>query len=198
MLEKYIDIITSEFNQTVSKLNDQPYVMLRKLIKDSKKKNNRMHVTGVGKSSHVSSYAASLFSSIGYPTYYLDATEAVHGSSGQVCPGDIVFAISNSGATSELVQTIKVLKLNGAKIVGITKDENSKIAELSDVHFLAHVDNEGDNLNKPPRASIIAQIIIIQAISIILQEANQLTLEDYLKWHPSGTIGQQIKNELKK
>ena len=62
-------------------------------------------------------YAASLLSSTATPAYELHGTEAVHGSSGQVLPGDVVIAISNSGETMELKATVETLKKNGAKII---------------------------------------------------------------------------------
>ncbi|MGO0916159.1 SIS domain-containing protein, partial [Clostridioides difficile] len=43
----------------------------------------------------------------------------LHGSSGQVVEGDVVIAISNSGETQELKATLKTLKVNGAKIIGV-------------------------------------------------------------------------------
>ena len=77
-------------------------------------------MTGIGKPGHVAGYAASLLSSTGTPTYELHGTECVHGSAGQVVPGDVVIAISNSGETAELKATVETLKNNGAKIISVT------------------------------------------------------------------------------
>src|SRR5699024_4268002 len=127
----------------------------KELILNAEDNNNRLHVTGIGKPGHVSAYAASLFSSTGTPAYELNGTEAVHGSSGQIVSGDVVIAISNSGETQELKATVRTLKNNGGKIIAVTGNENSWLAQNGNVALIASVEQEGDDLNKPPRASIL-------------------------------------------
>lgn len=165
------------------------------LILDTEKKNGRVHITGIGKPGHVSAYAVSLFSSIGVPSYVLDGTEAIHGSSGQVVKGDVVIAISNSGETKELIETVKCLIGNGAKVISLTGNPDSLLARYSEVCLIAKVDREGDNINKPPRASIIVEILMLQMLSILLQNHKNLTKEQYVKWHPGGKIGSSIIKE---
>ena len=67
------------------------------LILAAKAAGKRLHISGIGKPAHLAGYAASLFSSTGTPAYFLHGTEAVHGSFGQLVPGDVVIFISNSG-----------------------------------------------------------------------------------------------------
>ena len=107
-----------------------------------------MHVTGIGKPGHVAGYAASLLSSTGTPTYELHGTEAVHGSAGQVLPGDVVIAISNSGETTELKATVETLKNNGARLIALTGKADSWLAKQGDVTLIAGVKQEGDPMNK--------------------------------------------------
>ena len=96
----------TEFNAFLKARSPEEYEAAAQLILDSQAKGGRLHVTGIGKCSHVSTYAASLFSSTGNPAYYLHGTEAVHGSCGQLAAGDVVIAISNSGETGELKATV--------------------------------------------------------------------------------------------
>ena len=167
------------------------------IIMDAEAKGNRVHVTGIGKPGHVAGYVASLLSSTGTPTYELHGTEAVHGSSGQVLPGDVVIAISNSGETTELQATVNTLFANGAHIISCTGNDQSTLAKASEVCLKAHVDKEGDSLNKPPRASIIAEIIVLQTLSDVLEERKNLTLNQYVKWHPGGSLGKSIREMQK-
>jgi arabinose-5-phosphate isomerase len=62
--------------------------------------------------------------------------------------------------------------------------------------LLAGVKQEGDDLNKPPRISILAEIIVLQCLSILLQQEEQLDLDKYYQWHPGGALGASLK-ELK-
>lgn len=117
------------------------------------------------------------------------------GSAGQVLPQDIVIAISNSGQTEELKQTILALKKIGVKVIGVTGGVSSWLRENVDVYLFAGVLKEGDDLNKPPRASILAEIIILQSLSVLLQQAENIDLNDYYLWHPGGALGQSILKE---
>jgi arabinose-5-phosphate isomerase len=179
--------------------HDESYkqiIKAKEIILNAERKNKRVHVTGVGKCSYVAGYAASLFSSIGTPAYFLDTTEAVHGSAGQVVAGDVVIAISNSGNTKELDYAISTLKANGAIILAVTGNEESSLASLAEVILSSYVSQEGDSLNKPPRASVIAQMIQLQFLSVLLQEEKHLGLEEYIRWHPGGSLGANTKKEL--
>ena len=191
-LQKYIALEMQEVNSFVEGIDLESVESAKQLILSAQANKNRVHVTGIGKPGHVAGYAASLLSSTGTPTYELHGTEAVHGSSGQVLPGDVVIAISNSGETKELQATVLTLKKNGAKIIAVTGNKNSWLATNADAALIAGVKQEGDTLNKPPRASILAEIIILQALSVSLQYEKQLNLEEYVKWHPGGAIGQSI------
>ncbi len=66
------------------------------------------------------------------------------------------------------------------------------MAKNSDCFLFAGVENEGDSLNKPPRASILAEILLLQSLSVLLQEEKRITNKEYVKWHPGGALGQSI------
>lgn len=161
----------------------------KRLILDAEAKGGRLHITGIGKPGHVSGYAASLFSSTGTPAYELHGTECVHGSAGQTKPGDVVIAISNSGETSELKNTVACLKGVGVHIIALTGNPESWLANEAEVTLIAGVKQEGDSMNKPPRASILAEIMELQCLSILLQNEFGLDPKQYVKWHPGGALG---------
>ena len=191
-LKKYIDLSNNEVNKVFETIDYDEIIKVKDVIKQAKDSNKRVHVTGIGKPGHVASYVASLLSSIGTPTYVLNGTEAVHGSAGQVMKGDVVIAISNSGQTEELKSTIVTLKNNKAIVVGVSGNANSWLAENSNYFLYAGVKQEGDRLNKPPRSSIIAEIIVLQCLSVVLQYEENITPETYVKWHPGGALGKSI------
>lgn len=189
----FLEIEFNELNKFKENINVESLKAAKELILDAESKNNRIHITGIGKPGHVAGYIASLLSSTGTPTYELHGTEAVHGSAGQVLPGDVVIAISNSGETVELKATVETLKSNGAKIISVTGNKSSWLAENGDVALIAGVSHEGDTMNKPPRASIVAEIMMLQSLSILLQNEKNLTPQTYVKWHPGGALGASIK-----
>jgi len=113
----------------------------------------------------------------------------VHGSAGQVAPGDVVIVISNSGETGEMKATVAALKRNGALIIGVSGSPQSWLARESNEFLYAGVEREGSPLNFEPRASILAEIYVLAALSIELQGRKGVTHAHYNAWHPGGRIG---------
>ncbi len=194
-LLEFVDTAKEEFDLFTQNLDIQFYQEAAQLIWDAEKNGNRIHITGIGKPSHVANYISSLFSSTGTPTYFLHGTEAVHGSCGQLVPGDVVICISNSGETAELKATVKAIKNNGCKTIAVTGNRRSWLAKECDVSLFAGVSKEGGPLNRAPRASILAEIFALQGLSVVLQTARGLTPKEYVKWHPGGTLGHLRENE---
>ncbi|WP_238902789.1 SIS domain-containing protein [Clostridium sp. YIM B02506] len=192
-IQEFLTNIKKEFGENLDNIDIESVEKAAEIILESEKVGGRVHVTGIGKPSYVAGYIASLLSSTGTSAYELHGTEAVHGSSGQVKAGDVVIAISNSGETVELKSTIETLVMNGARIISCTGNGASWLAKHSEVCLVAHVNIEGDSLNKPPRASILSELLILQCLSIVLQKEKKLDLDKYLKWHPGGSLGKSIR-----
>lgn len=165
------------------------------IILESQANGGRIHVTGIGKPAHVAAYVASLLSSTGNPAYFLHGTEAVHGSCGQLIPGDVVIAISNSGETSELKATINAIHNNGCKVIAVTGNTESWLAKHSESTLFAGVTEEGGPLNRAPRNSVNAEMLILQALSIVLQVEKDWNPEKYVRCHPGGKLGELRENE---
>lgn len=183
------------FDQFVDGVEDAEYVKAAELILASRQKGGRLHITGIGKPGHVSGYGASLLSSTGTPTYFLHGTEAVHGSCGQLVPGDVVVCISNSGETAEMKTTVTAIKNNGCEVIGVSGNPDSWLAKQSAAHLFAGVCCEGGPLNRAPRASILAENFVLQRLSVLLQANRGLDPKQYVMWHPGGTLGQFRDNE---
>lgn len=194
-VEKFFDTVDVEFNTFLKERTADEYEAAAQLILESQAHGGRVHITGIGKCSHVSTYAASLFSSTGNPAYYLHGTEAVHGSCGQLVAGDVVIAISNSGETGELKATVLAVKNNGCKVIGVSGNPNSWLAKNSDAFLFAGVKAEGGPLNRAPRNSVLAELLTLQALSVALQVEKGWDPVQYVRCHPGGKLGQLRENE---
>ena len=194
-VQEFLSIAKESVDEYVAGIDFAALSAAKQLILAAEARGNRLHVTGIGKPGHVSGYAASLFSSTGTPTYELHGTECVHGSAGQTRPGDVVIAISNSGETNELKATVTCLKGVGVHIIALTGNPNSWLANEAEVALIAGVKQEGDSMNKPPRASILAEIIELQCLSILLQNEFGLDPKQYVKWHPGGALGASCRED---
>jgi arabinose-5-phosphate isomerase len=186
----FLNTAIEELSKLRGKISNETYFnRAADLIAQAESRGGRVHITGIGKPEYVAGYISALFSSTGTPAYFLHGTECVHGSAGQVAPGDVVIAISNSGETGEMKATITALKRNGALIVGVSGNPNSWLANICDQFLFAGVEREGSPLNFEPRASILAEIYTLAALSVELQSRKNITRSHYNSWHPGGTIG---------
>ena len=194
-IETFFDLVIDELAALRTRAEVDAIERAADLILDCESRGGRVHVTGIGKSEHIARYVASLLSSTGTPAYFLHATECIHGSAGQVCANDIAIAISNSGATPELLSAIETLRKFGIKIIGVSGNRESELGRISDVLLDAGVDNEGGELNLVPRASILAKIYVLCSLSVALEAHKGLTREQYARWHPGGALGRMARGE---
>jgi arabinose-5-phosphate isomerase len=184
------DVALEELAALRERLEPRAYQAAIALVREAEAAGGRVHVTGVGKPEHVARYAASLLASTGTPAAFLHATETVHGSAGQVVPGDVVIAISNSGSTGELLAAVSAVRRLGARVVAVTGDLASPLARQAEVALDAGVAREGGGLGLAPRASVAAEILVLAALSTGLECARGFTRAEYHARHPGGRLGE--------
>ena len=191
----YIETIQSGMEKQIARMEYAQIESAAALIRAVECDGGRIHISGIGKCAHVATYMASLLSSTGTPTYYLHGTESVHGSCGQLRENDLVIFISNSGETPEMKASVTAIKNNGCRVIGVSGNTDSWLAKESDVHLLAKAEEEGGPMNRAPRMSIFAELLVLQSLSVILQEDAGVTPQQYVKWHPGGKLGEIRENE---
>ena len=193
----FLDVVKNDLSEFIDNMDYAEIEAAADLILEAQKNGGRVHVSGIGKPGHISGYIASVMSSTGNPAYFLHGTEAVHGSCGQLVPGDVVIFISNSGQTAEMRATVTAVKNNGCKVIGVSGNPESLLAQESEVHIFAGVKREGGPLNRAPRMSILAETLVLQALSVALQKDKDIDPVQYVKWHPGGSLGKLREDEKK-
>ena len=194
-LTHFLDSAKRCFNAFADGVSQEELLKAANIIWEAESNGNRIHITGIGKPGHVAGYVASLMSSTGTPTYFLHGTEAVHGSCGQLVPGDVVICISNSGETAEMKATATAIRNNGCKVIAVTGKPESWLATFAEAHLFAGVPEEGGPLNRAPRNSILAETLVLQALSVVLQARRGMTPQEYVLRHPGGSLGKLRDNE---
>jgi sugar/nucleoside kinase (ribokinase family)/D-arabinose 5-phosphate isomerase GutQ len=187
------DVALEELLALRKRLDPATFERAVALIRAAEAAGGRVHVTGIGKPEHVANYAASLLSSTGTPATFLHGTEAVHGSAGQVVRGDVVIAISNSGAT-ELIASVDAARTLGAQVIAVTGNLNSPLATRADLVLEARVEREGGGLGFAPRASIAAELLVLAALSAALESTRGFTRAEYHVRHPAGALGKKTSH----
>ena len=157
-------------------------------------KNGKIIISGVGKSGIISRKWAATFSSIGIPSFFLDASNSSHGDMGQISSYDIVILISLSGQSEELKNIIQYTSRNkNIKLIGITSKKDSTLYKNSDIKFLLPSVKEAGPGNIVPTSSTTIQLALGDAIAITCMRYNNFGKLDFKKFHPGGALSMKLK-----
>ena len=179
-LKKIKSSIGNSFNQIVKTILNR--------------KNGKIIISGVGKSGIIGKKWAATFSSVGIPSFFLDASNASHGDMGQITSNDTVILISLSGQSEELKNIIQYTSRNKTiKLIGITSRKNSILYKNSDIKFLMPYVKEADQGNIVPTSSTTVQLALGDAIAIACMRYNNFGRLDFKKFHPGGSLSIKLK-----
>jgi arabinose-5-phosphate isomerase len=157
----------------------------------------RVVVTGIGKSGHIARKLAATLASTGTPAFFVHAAEAGHGDLGMITPDDVVLLLSNSGETDELLVLLPHLKRQGARLIALTGNEQSSLAQAADIHLDASVDTEACPLGLAPTASTTAALALGDALALTVLDARGFSVEDFARSHPGGTLGRRLLTRVR-
>lgn len=168
---------------------DTGFVQAVRAINEVVAAGGKLIFSGVGKSAHIAQKLTGTFNSIGVPSCFLDATQALHGDLGLCAAGDLAVLLSNSGASVELVRLLPLLGKFGLRTVALTGAPDSELATGADFRLLYRAPREACPLELAPTASTTAALALGDAAAMVLLEGRGLTREDFAKFHPAGTLG---------
>jgi arabinose-5-phosphate isomerase len=174
--------------------NDDSFVRAAALLFQC---SGRVVVSGIGKSGHIARKIASTLASTGTPALFVHAAEALHGDLGMITENDALIAISNSGEAPEFLSIVPILRRMGAKLIAITGNDASSLAQLADIHLNAGVDKEACPLNLAPTASTTATLALGDALAVALLDARGFREEDFARSHPGGALGRRLLTHVR-
>jgi arabinose-5-phosphate isomerase len=153
----------------------------------------RVVVTGLGKSGLIGRKIAATFASIGTPSLFLHASEALHGDLGMLTGDDVLLAISSSGETEELIELVESVKRLGIHLITLTANPRSTLGSASNIVLDIAVKEEACSLNLAPTASTAAAMAMGDALAISLLERRGFNEEDFAALHPGGRLGKKLR-----
>lgn len=153
----------------------------------------RVVVSGLGKSGLVGRKLAATLSSTGTPAFFVHPVEGAHGDMGSLKDEDVVIAISNSGETDELNAILPSLRAIGTPIIAITGKVDSSLGRGADIVLDSGVPREACQMGLAPTASTTAVLALGDALAVCLSEKKAFTENDFLRYHPGGSLGQRLR-----
>ena len=157
-------------------------------------KKGKVIISGVGKSGIIAKKIASTLSSVGTPSFFVDASSCSHGDLGQISSNAVLILISLSGETNELKNIIQYANRNKKIIlIAIVSKKNSLLYKASDIKILLPEVKEAGPSSIVPTSSTIVQLSIGDALAIATMKYKKFGKLDFKKFHPSGSLGVKLK-----
>jgi len=171
---------------------DKAFVRACELLLSCLQAKGRIVVIGMGKSGHIGRKIAATLSSTGSPAVFVHPAEASHGDMGMITSHDTVIAISNSGATEEIITILPLIKRLGVPLISLTGNTNSLLATCADAHLDVSVEKEACALGLAPTSSTTATLVMGDALAIALLDARGFSADDFALSHPGGKLGRRL------
>jgi len=152
----------------------------------------RIGASGCGHSGIICQHFAHLMCCIERPTRFISPAEAVHGATGYLQKDDVCVFASRGGKTKELLPIVDICKAKGVKIITVTENLESPLAEMADVVLKQHVNRETDKYNAQGTTSTTSLCMIFHALQAALIEETDYKNEQFALIHPGGAVGERL------
>ncbi len=152
----------------------------------------RIGTTGCGHSGIICSHFSHLLCCIERPAKFVSPAEAVHGGTGYLQEGDVMVFCSRGGKTKELLPIMDICKVKGVKMITITENLESPLAQGADVVLKQYVNRETDKYNCQGTTSSTSLAVIFHALQTALIEETDYQNEQFALIHPGGAVGERL------
>ena len=196
IIELATQIIENEANAIIGlrqRIDDD----FRKTVELMLENKGNLVFTGIGKSAIIAQKIVATMNSTGTTAVFMHAADAIHGDLGIVREGDVVVVLSKSGETPEIKVLVPLIKLRGNKIVAIVGNRDSYLAAQADYVLDVTVGEEAIPGSLAPTSSTTAQLVMGDALALILMRCRGFSTEDFAKFHPGGALGKQLYLRVK-
>lgn len=155
----------------------------------------RIGTCGCGHSGIICQHMAHLMCCVERPSRFISPAEAVHGATGFLQQGDVMIFASRGGKTKELFPIVDICKAKGVKIITVTENTESPLAEAADVVLKQHVNRETDKYNMQGTTSTTALCMIFHALQAAIVEETDYKAEQFALVHPGGAVGERLNHK---
>ena len=157
----------------------------------------RVVITGIGKSALIGMKISATLNSTGTKSIFMHAADAIHGDLGMIDKDDVVLCLSKSGTSTEIKTLVPLLKNRENKLIGMTANSSSYLAQNADAILHVGIPKEADPNNLAPTTSTTAQLVMGDTLAICLMELSGFKAEDFARSHPGGALGKVLNIQLR-
>ena len=155
----------------------------------------RIGTCGCGHSGIMCQHFAHLLCCIDQPARFISPAEAVHGATGFLQEGDCMVFASRGGTTKELLPILEICKKKGIKVITITENLESPLAQGADLVMKQYVNRETDKYNCQGTTSSTSLCVIFHVLQTALIEETDFRNEQFAVVHPGGAVGERLNQQ---
>ena len=104
---------------------------------------------------------------------------------------------SYSGSTEEILRLLPAFSRLDARLIALTGNPHSMIAEAAEITLDISVDREACPLNLAPTTSSLNSLVLGDALAVALMEARGFAETDFANTHPGGTLGRRLLTRVR-
>jgi len=149
-------------------------------------------LSGIGKAGIIGQKISATLASTGTPSHFLHPAEAVHGDLGRLRSNDVVIVLSYGGETDEVTRLINLLKQRRITLIAMTSDSDSTLSRYSDTVLCMGKMMEACPIGVAPSVSTTCMLALGDALALTLMKARHFGAEDYVRFHPAGSLGAKL------
>ena len=161
-------------------LDEKAVLETAKVLQNCK---GKVILSGCGTSAMAAKKIAHSLCCIEIPALFLSPADAVHGGLGVL-------------QEDELVNLIPACRTKKAKLIGVSENPDSKIAQAADIYMKVKAEREPCRFNMLATSSTLAVISTFDAICIALMQMTGYTREQFAVIHPGGAVGERLLNHI--
>ncbi|MBO4327019.1 MAG: SIS domain-containing protein [Clostridia bacterium] len=188
---KVYEIESECIREMQSYFDEEAFGKAAELLKNAQ----RIGVSGCGHSGILCQHFAHLMCCIEQPAKFILPSEAIHGGTGFLQPGDVCVLASRGGKTAELLPILDICRKKSVKVITITENLDSPLAKGADVVLKQHVNRETDKYNCQGTTSSTALAVIFHVLQTILIEETDFQNERFALIHPGGAVGSRLNGK---
>ncbi len=176
--------VTDEFIKAIDIIYRQVHLKKGKIV-----------ASGMGKAGQIALNIATTFSSTGTPAVFLHPSDSQHGDLGVIQENDVLFLISNSGKTREVLELVKLADnlYKGLPIIVISGNSESVLAKNADAFLYTGNPKEVCPLGLTPSTSTTVMTVLGDTLVVSMMHKIGFTSEDYAKRHHGGYLGDKSR-----
>lgn len=152
----------------------------------------RLVISGIGKSAIIAQKIVATLNSTGTPAIFLHAADAIHGDLGMIQQEDVVMIISKSGESPEIKVLVPLVRNFGNTLIAMVGNIDAYLARQADIVLNTTVSQEACPNNLAPTSSTTAQLVMGDALAVVLMEMKGFGSNDFARFHPGGTLGKKL------